>query len=115
MPSSLLQDYKSKKVCPKCKANRLITNDDEKATEKALIHYHCLNCNSQSFEYPGQKKDKDSQSKSSSGSDNGPSFTQGVVFLLMIFATILLINVIRQNERTEGFFWPIDRSASRAE
>ncbi len=114
MPSSLLKDYKSKKACSHCGEHQLTTNDYEKASETMAIHYHCLSCNSQFFEYPGQGKIKEGREKTGSSSANNPSFGSAVTIVLMILATILTVNLVRSNDEpgeSQGdVFWPTGRS-----
>ena len=113
MSSSLIKDHKSKKACPQCEAHQLATNDDERAGDTMSIYYHCLNCNSQFFEHPGQNKSKDFQEKMSRRSTNGPSLTSGVAVVLMLLVLILTINVIRQNDSQGGVSQPASQLERR--
>ncbi len=113
MPSSLIKDHKSKKVCPNCNAHQLFTNDPEKAADKMSIYYQCLNCNGQFFEHPGQKKSKDVQEKTGSRDANNLSLTSGIAVVFLLFAIILLVNVVRQNDRERGVFQPAGQSEVR--
>lgn len=55
--SALLDAYRSKRACPQCGAHKLFTNDG-KTSVSGTIHYHCLNCNHQFFEYAKSKNSK---------------------------------------------------------
>jgi hypothetical protein len=114
MSSSLLENHKSKRACPQCKAKKLFTNDNEKDAEKTTIYYHCLRCNYQFFEHPGQKKIRDSEEKKSGNSKDNPSFSWGVTIVLMLLATILLVQVIERNEEEQGSFEPISQILLRS-
>ncbi len=110
MSSSLIKDYKSKKACPQCEAYQLQTNDFEKAADAMSIHYHCLNCNIEFFEHPEQKKSRDRQEKMRHSSTSDLSLSNGVAVVLVLLATILFVNVVRQNDQHRSIFQPADQS-----
>ncbi len=114
MPSPLLQDYKSKRACPQCKAKKLFTNDSEKDADKTTIHYHCLHCNYQFFEHPKHKEIRESEEKMNGNSTDSLSFSWGATIVLMLLATILLIKVGERNGEDQGLFESVSQISLRA-
>ncbi len=91
MPTTLLEETKSKRACPSCGEKKLVTNDDEKADE--FIHNHCLNCGCQFSENEDQRKYNKSKDKKER--DESP-WNMGVTVLLAMIVTILVINLSDQ-------------------
>jgi len=114
MSSPLLQDYKSKRACPQCKAKKLFTNDNEKDAEKTTIHYHCLNCNYQFFEHPKHKEIRDNEEKVNGNSTGNISLSWGATIVLMLIATILLVKVVERNGEEQGLFESVSQISLRA-
>ncbi len=92
MPSTVLEEIKSKRACPACQQKKLITNDSEKFDD--VIFNHCLNCGYEFSENEQQRKFHDGQDKKER--DESP-WNMGAAVLLAMIVTILAINITDPN------------------
>jgi Zn ribbon nucleic-acid-binding protein len=92
MSTTLLETTKSKRACPSCKENKLVTNDAEKFDE--VVYNHCLNCGYEFPENEQQRKFRDSKEKAEKGET---SWNTGIALLLAMGATILAIKLTQSN------------------
>jgi uncharacterized membrane protein YvbJ len=104
MPTTLLEETKSKRACPSCGQNKLITNDSEKFDD--VIFSHCLNCGCEFSENEQQRKFHDSQSKKER--EDSPLNT-GMALLFAMIITILVINISNSNTPSEPGVSPSGR------
>ena len=88
MSTTLLEETKSKRACPGCKRNKLITNDVEKFDN--FVFNHCLSCGCEFSEDEQHRKYWDSKNKKDKEES---SWDVGIALLLAMGATILAINL----------------------
>jgi hypothetical protein len=96
VPTTLLEETKSKRACPGCDRNKLITNDVEKFDD--IVFSHCLNCGCEFSEDEQHRKYRDSKNKKDNEEN---SWDAGIALLLAMGATILAINLSDLNNSNQ--------------